>query len=129
MAAGRVVERVRMSVLMAVASKSGESWRPYRMQEMMLTGRTLNADEGLALGLAHYKVDSEQLMAKAQELAEIILSNSPYSNWAMTTGLNRIANMSSDDGLYAESLLAGMTQTNPEIKARIDAFLNRKKKD
>ncbi len=100
-----------------------------RMQEMMLTGRTLNADEGLALGLAHYKVDSEQLMAKAQELAEIILSNSPYSNWAMTTGLNRIANMSSDDGLYTESLLAGMTQTNPEIKARIDAFLNRKKKD
>ncbi|MBV1789684.1 crotonase/enoyl-CoA hydratase family protein [Marinobacterium sp. D7] len=99
-----------------------------RMTEMMLTGRTLNAEEGERLGLAHYVVAKGKAYEKACELAATIATNSRYSNWAMTTGLNRIDNMSSDDGLYTESLIAGMTQTSGEVKERIDAFLNRKKK-
>ncbi|MBB5321744.1 crotonase/enoyl-CoA hydratase family protein [Marinobacter oulmenensis] len=98
-----------------------------RMTEMMLTGRTLDATEGERLGLAHYVVPKGEAIAKARELAATIATNSRYSNWAMTTGLSRIENMSADDGLYTESLITGITQSSGEVKERIDKFLNRKK--
>lgn len=98
-----------------------------RMTEMMLTGRTLNADEGERLGLAHYVVPKGEATAKARELAATIATNSRFSNWAMATGLSRIENMAADDGLYTESLITGITQSSGEVKERIDKFLNRKK--
>lgn len=100
---------------------------PSRITDMMLTGRTLNAEDGERLGLAHYHVDNGNGEAKALELAQTIAANSQISNWAIVTAVGRIANMSSDDGLFTESLVAGMTQTSPEVQARIGQFLNRKK--
>lgn len=100
-----------------------------RMTEMMLTGRTLDAQEGERLGLAHYVVAKGTALEKAQELARTIAGNSRYSNWAMATGLARIDNMASDDGLYTESLITGITQSSGEVKDRIDSFLNRKKSE
>ena len=44
----------------------------------------------------------------------------------MVTTIQRISNMSSDDGLYVESLMAAVAQTSPEVVARIGSFLNRK---
>ena len=43
-----------------------------RMTEMMLTGRKYGADEGVALGLAHYSVGEGEALAKARELAATI---------------------------------------------------------
>lgn len=98
-----------------------------RMTEMMLTGRTYKAEDGERLGLAHYVVPKGEALQKARELAAIIATNSRLSNWAMVTGLSRIDSMSRDDGLYAESLLTGLTQSSGDVSERIDAFLNRKK--
>ena len=100
---------------------------PGRMADMMLTGRTLDADEGERQGLAHYRVANGEGEAKAQQLAQSIAQNSALSNWAMVTAIGRIANMASDDGFFTEALVAGMTQTSPEVQARIGQFLNRKK--
>ncbi len=99
-----------------------------RMTEMMLTGRVYNAEQGETLGLSHYLVEKGQSFSKAQELAATIATNSKLSNWAMVNGLARIGNMSSDDGLFTESLLTGMTQSSGEVAERIGSFLNRKKK-
>ncbi|WP_425641615.1 crotonase/enoyl-CoA hydratase family protein [Marinomonas gallaica] len=98
-----------------------------RMTEMMLTGRDVDAEEGYRIGLGHYVVENGASLDKAMALAASIAKNSKYSNWAMTTGLNRIDSMSADDGLYTESLICGITQTSEEVKARIESFLNRKK--
>lgn len=98
-----------------------------RMMDMMLTGRTYGADDGERLGLSHYSVEKGGALNKALELAQTIATNAPLANWAMVTGLTRIESMSMDDGLYTESLLAGMTQTSDEVKERIGQFLNRKK--
>ena len=98
-----------------------------RMTEMMLTGRDVNAEEGQMMGLSHYVVENGTSLDKAKELAATIATNSPYSNWAMTTGLRHIDSMSHDDGMYTESLLCGITQTSPEVQARLNKFLNRKK--
>lgn len=99
-----------------------------RMTEMMLTGRKLTAHEGENYGMSHYVVPKGESLNKAFELAKAIATNSPYSNWAMTTGITRIDNMSAEEGLYTESLICGITQTSPEVQARLDHFLNRKKK-
>lgn len=98
-----------------------------RMCEMMLTGRILDAEEGQRLGLSHYLVEQGAGMARATELAKRIAENTPMANYAMVTAIQRISNMSTDDGFYVESLAAGLTQTSPEIAARIGGFLKGKK--
>jgi enoyl-CoA hydratase/carnithine racemase len=100
---------------------------PGRMGEMMLTGRTISAEEGQALGLSHYLVGKGEGMAKARELAKRIAQNAPMANYAMVTAIQRISNMSAEDGLYVESLTAALTQTSPEVVARIGQFLNKNK--
>ncbi|MBR0565314.1 crotonase/enoyl-CoA hydratase family protein [Azoarcus sp. L1K30] len=99
---------------------------PGRMCEMMLTGRVIDAEEGYRLGLSHYQVGKGEAMAKARQLAERVAENAPMANWAMCTAINRIDNMSSEDGLFVESLTAALTQTSPEVVGRIGEFLKRK---
>jgi enoyl-CoA hydratase/carnithine racemase len=99
-----------------------------RMCEMMLTGRIYNSEEGQQLGLSHYVVGQGEGMAKAVEIANRIAENAPMANYAMVTAIQRITNMSTDDGFYVESLTAAMTQTSPEVVARIGEFLQRKGK-
>jgi enoyl-CoA hydratase/carnithine racemase len=98
-----------------------------RMCEMMLTGRIYKAEEGQQLGLSHYLVEAGAGMAKARELAGRIAENTPMANYAMVTAIQRISNMSTDDGFYVESLTAALAQTSPEVAARIGSFLKRKK--
>lgn len=99
---------------------------PGRMCEMMLTGRIMEADEGQRLGLSHYVVSEGESLNKARQVAQRIAENAPMANWAMVSAISRIADMSSDDGLFVESLTAALTQTSPEVAARIGEFLERK---
>lgn len=101
---------------------------PGRMCEMMLTGRIFDAEDGQRLGLSHYLVGKGEGLAKAQELARRIAENSALANHAMVTAIRRISNMSTDDGFFVESLTAALTQTSPEVVARIGEFLQRKGK-
>ena len=96
-----------------------------RMVEMMLTGRTLDADEGLRLGLAHYVVNDGEGLAKALELAAQIAGNSPVSNYAVINGVARIAEMGFDEGLFAETVTASMTGADAE--KRIQHFFQQRR--
>lgn len=97
-----------------------------RMTEMMLTGRKYNADEGLALGLAHYSVGEGESLAMAQDLARKIASNAPLSNYVMIHALARIEDMPKADGLFTESLCAALTQTSPDAVEGLAAFLEKR---
>lgn len=97
-----------------------------RMGEMMLTGRSYSAAEGLALGLSHHLVKPGEALNKALELAERIATNAPLSNYAIINALPRIADMSMSDGLFVESLTAALAQTDGEAAARMLAFLEKK---
>ncbi|MCB1757184.1 MAG: crotonase/enoyl-CoA hydratase family protein, partial [Gammaproteobacteria bacterium] len=99
-----------------------------RMCEMMLTGRIVNAEEGQQLGLSHYLVEAGGAMEKALGLAERVAENAAMANWAMCSAIARIDNMATDDGFFTESLTAALTQTSPEVAARIGDFLQRKGK-
>lgn len=97
-----------------------------RMTEMMLTGRKYNADEGLALGLAHYTVGEGEALSQAREMADRIAKNAPLSNYIMIQALARIQDMSKTDGLFTESLCAALTQTSPDALEGLSAFLEKR---
>lgn len=97
-----------------------------RMTEMMLTGRKYGADEGLALGLAHYSVGEGAALSLAQELAGKISRNAPLSNYLMVQSIARISDMSQADGLFTESLAAALSQTTPDAEEGLRAFLEKR---
>jgi len=97
-----------------------------RMVEMMLTGRKYNAEEGAALGLAHYAVGEGEALPKAMELAGKIARNAPLSNYVMIHALSRIEDMDKAGGLFTESLCAALTQTSPDAVEGLAAFLEKR---
>lgn len=94
-----------------------------RVQDMMLTGRTLQSGEAHAMGVSQYLVDDGAGLARAQELATRIAANSPMTNFAVIQALPRIADTDASNGLFTESLMAAIAQTSPEAKRRLADFL------
>ncbi len=101
---------------------------PARMVDMMLSARTYDAQRGLDIGLCHEVVGSGEALAKAKALAAQVATHPPTTNFAITTGIARINDMSTTDGLFAEGLLAMAVHTNPDIKERLEAFFTKKTK-
>jgi enoyl-CoA hydratase/carnithine racemase len=97
-----------------------------RMTEMMLTGRKYNAQEGHALGLAHYLVEDGKALETAMEMARKIAGNAPLSNYIMIQAISRIEEMSKADGLFTESLCAAIAQTSPDAQEGLAAFLEKR---
>jgi enoyl-CoA hydratase/carnithine racemase len=97
-----------------------------RMTDMMLTGRTLSAEEGQAIGLSHYLVEPGAGLAKGIELARRIAGNAPFTNFAVMHMLPRIAASDPAAGFLTEALTAAVAQGDEEAKARLKAFLDKR---
>ena len=97
-----------------------------RMTEMMLTGHVLDAEEGQRLGISHYLVEPGKAMEKAIALAKSIAGNAPVSNFAIMHALPRIAEMGHDQGMFMESLMAGIAASEPAAKQRLKDFLEKR---
>ncbi|WP_238364724.1 crotonase/enoyl-CoA hydratase family protein [Mesobacterium pallidum] len=107
---------VRSARLMGVA----------RMQDMMLTGRTVDADTAERWNLVQYVVPEGEAVEKAVALAAQAATNAEISNYAIINALPRINDMATDDGLFVESFVSSFTATSPEAEARLNAFLSKK---
>jgi (methylthio)acryloyl-CoA hydratase len=101
---------------------------PARMVDMMLAARTYDAQKGVDLGLAHEIAGAGEGLVRAKALAKQIATHPPTTNFAITTGIARINDMSTTDGLFAEGLLQAAVQTNPDIKERLSAFFGKQTK-
>ena len=99
-----------------------------RMQDMMLTGHTYDAEEGHAIGLSHYLVEPGEGLAKGIALAERIAENAPLTNFGVMHVLPRIAESDPASGYLAESLMAAIAQGSDEAKARLKDFLEKRGK-
>jgi len=97
-----------------------------RVIDMMLTARTLSAEEGQAIGLTQYLVDDGQGIAKGLELAHRIAGNAPFTNFAVMHLLPRIARSDPSAGFVTEALAAAIAQGDDEAKARLRAFLEKR---
>ena len=95
---------------------------PARMIDLMISARTYDAEKGLAVGLAHEIVGEGQAEARAIAIAEAAAEHYDFTNFAILTGILRINDMSTTDGLFAESLLAGLVMTNPDLRPSLEKF-------
>ena len=95
-----------------------------RMIDMMLTGRVYQGQEAVDLGLAQYIVDGPSL-DYAMELARKAAQNLPLSNFAICSAVSHMQNMSAMDAAYAESVVAGVVNTQPDARARLAAFADK----
>ena len=91
-----------------------------RMIDMMLAGRLYRGQEAVDVGLAQYLVDDSE--AKAMELARAAAQNPPLSNFAICSAISHMQNMSALDAAYAESVVAGVVNTQEAAKERLRAF-------
>lgn len=94
-----------------------------RMIDMMLTGRVYKGDEAVAVGLCQYLVEDSE--SKALEIARAAAQNPPLSNFAICSGISHMQNMSGLDAAYAESVLAGIVNTQPAARGRLAAFADK----
>ena len=94
-----------------------------RMIDMMLTGRVYKGAEAIEVGLAQYRV--EDSMARAMELARRAAENLPLTNFAICSAISHVGNMSALDASYAESVVAGIVNTQPDARGRLEAFANK----
>jgi enoyl-CoA hydratase/carnithine racemase len=97
-----------------------------RMGDMMLTGRTVSPTQMEVWGGVSYVVEAGQALTRAIELATVAASNAAMSNYAIINALPRIRDMSSEDGLFVESLMSSLTSVTPEATERLRAFLDKR---
>ncbi|MEC9102879.1 MAG: crotonase/enoyl-CoA hydratase family protein, partial [Pseudomonadota bacterium] len=89
-----------------------------RMIDMVLTGRVYQGQEAVDLGLAQYLVEGSSF-DRALELAEKTAANLPLTNFAICSAVSHLNNMSALDAAYAESVVAGMVNTQPAARERL----------
>ena len=94
-----------------------------RMADMMLTGRVLDAAAAERAGLAQYLVPQGEALSMAAELAAKVAEMAPLTVLGVLHALPRIQDMSEEDGLFVESMMAALAQTGPEAAARLADFV------
>lgn len=97
-------------------------------QEMMFTGRTIDAQEALRLGCCNEVLPHDKLMERAMEMAEHLCTVSPSSVKATKRILN---SMAVADGLpeslqYSREVQADLAQTE-DFKEGVQAFVEKRK--
>lgn len=96
----------------------------HRMTDLMLTGRVLDAHEGLQLGISTYLTEPGGGFAQARELAHRIAENPSVSTFAVLQALPRIAAARDEEGYLMESLMAAISSSSAEAQDRMTAFLD-----
>ncbi|MBX5454135.1 MAG: crotonase/enoyl-CoA hydratase family protein [Acidobacteriia bacterium] len=94
-----------------------------RMMDMMLTGRVLDAEAAERAGLVQYLVPEGALREKAAELAARVKETAPLTMLGVLQALPRIQDMSEEDGLFVESMMAALAQSGAEAQARLADFV------
>ena len=97
-----------------------------RMTDLMMTGRSIDADTAERWAVVNYVVPEGQALAEAIRLAARAATNAELSNYAIIHALPRINDMATDDGLWVESLISSFTATSPEAEERLNAFLSKR---
>jgi len=94
--------------------------------EMILTGKTISAEEALGYGLLSKVVPEGKSLEAAKEMMKVILSKAPVSIKMCIEAVNRGMNMTLDEGLAIESDRFGLLCGTEDMKEGMNAFLEKR---
>lgn len=100
-----------------------------KAKELIYTGRTVRADEALALGLVNKVVPLENLMTEAMDMAAKIAANAPFAVRACKTAIDRGLQCDMDTALLYESEVFGQCFSTEDQKDAMTAFVEKRKLD
>lgn len=95
--------------------------------ELLLTGRRINAEEALQIGLVSRVVPRDQLMATAREIADTICEKGPLGVRATKEAMIKGYDMDLDEGLKLESQLATKIRATEDFMEGARAFAEKRK--
>jgi methylglutaconyl-CoA hydratase len=98
-----------------------------RARDLLLTGRLIEASEAKEMGMVNEIVAPENLMARANELAETILAASPSSITRAKHLLISAAAAGVDADLERAVLESARVRCTPDFKEGLAAFLEKRK--
>jgi len=96
-------------------------------RDLLLTGRIIGADEALRLGLCSEIVEPARLMARAQEIAAMILENAPGSVRATKNLLSHYSKRELDDQIRLAVDENARIRATEDFIEGVTAFLEKRK--
>jgi enoyl-CoA hydratase len=97
-----------------------------RALELILTGRMIDADEALRIGLVTKVVAPDQLLAEADQTMKVILATGPLAAALSMEAVDRGLEMSLDEGLLAEANYFGLLASSTDMREGMAAFLEKR---
>ncbi len=98
-----------------------------RALELLVTGKMIDAQEALRIGLVNAVVPPDALLSTAEGLARTIASQSPIAIRLILDAVNKGIGMTLEDGLLLESYIGAQSMLTPDAKKGLRAFLEKKK--
>jgi methylglutaconyl-CoA hydratase len=96
-------------------------------RDLLLTGRIIGAEEAARMGLVNEIVAPENLMARARELASLLMENSPASLRATKKLLNDHARAELDAQIEAAVRENAAVRTTADFREGVTSFLEKRK--
>jgi enoyl-CoA hydratase len=97
-----------------------------RAKELILTGRTIDADEALRAGVVHAVYELGELMEKTMEVAAQLASKSPLALAAAKEAVNRAFQGEHADNLRQEAEGFGQLFASEDAKEGLGAFVEKR---
>jgi enoyl-CoA hydratase/carnithine racemase len=98
-----------------------------RAAELLYTGRTMGAEEGLAWGFWNRVVSGEALEAEARATAERIAAGPTFAHGITKTQLNQEWNMSLDQAIESEAQAQAICMQTEDFRRAYRAFVAKEK--
>jgi len=94
--------------------------------DLVITGRTVKADEALSIGLVNRVVPQAELLKTAEETLRLITSKGPLAVKACIEAVHRGMDMDLDNALNLEAQLFGIVASTEDMKEGLTAFLEKR---
>lgn len=96
-----------------------------RAKEILMSGRHIQADEAVELGLALRAVEQSDLMSEVYAFANQLTSKAPFALRCIKTAVNKAMETDLETGFLIESQLFSRVQASEDKKNGMEAFLKK----